>query len=146
MTTKIDQMNDETAGSQIKYWFLVMSKMFCLRKQLQSLSLEYCQAGDCAPLSPERCLQESTSALYRGFVLSDTVEYIWHLWHLNGDRQPLEGPLLSTVALPLAAPTISTCFDCFNPHRASKESELGWTWSQLMRVTSIDFMVWHDMV
>jgi hypothetical protein len=81
-------MNDETAGSQIKYWFLVMSKMFCLRTQLQSLSLEYPQAGDCAPLSPEWCkkaLQPFTGGLCWATLLNtsdtfDTLTATVSLW------------------------------------------------------------------
>ena len=75
-------------GLRIKYWFLVMSKMFCLRTQLQSLSLEYPQAGDCAPLSPERCkkaLQPFTGGLCWATLLNtsdtfDTLTATVSLW------------------------------------------------------------------
>ena len=132
-------MNDETAGSKIK-----------------KNDFSWCQ----------KCFVSGRN--YSHFPWNIPRPVIVHLYHLNGARkhfsplqglcverhcwihQPLEGPLLSTVALPLAAPTI------FRHVSTAEKSTLEgfkrkWTWMNLVSIDEGDFnwfhglMVWHGV-
>lgn len=136
IATQYDDQNrpNEWRNSWVKdqkKWFLVMSKMFCLRTQLQSLSLEYPQAGDCAPLSPERCkkaLQPFTGALCWATLLNTSA---------FGGTTAVDGCFAVGSAY-----HISTCFDCWKIHTGFKRK---WTWMNLVSIDEGDFNWFHGL-